>query len=48
MHPPVFVDVVVDAHDGLEGTVMRWRTIPEAIPRTITRVRYEPERGPDQ
>ncbi len=47
MHAPVFIDVVVDAHDALGGTVMRWRTIPGALPRTITRVRYEPERGPE-
>jgi hypothetical protein len=45
--PPVFIDVVIDAHDALPDLAMRWRTIPGALPRVVTRVHYEPERGPE-
>jgi len=45
--PPVFIDVVVEEHDALAGVVMRWRTVPGAVPRAVARVRYEPERGPE-
>lgn len=47
MKPPVFIDVVVDEHDALPDLVMRWRTVPGALPRQVVRVRYEPERGPE-